>query len=177
VYTVQAMLGICVKEATLRGSPELDDMRKQEKENRLRARIEEAEQKAKDEAEGWSDHEAVGDGGSPIPLASAIPPVSKPVQTKAKPVPQYDGAGEDHIGPSRGCEAPGEGHGQRERGDRGSDQRGTSSEHAQVDSGGRGQSSGNERWRGRARNLVPGRGRGRSELPKEEAVPNVQYHW
>ncbi|OAG14201.1 hypothetical protein CC77DRAFT_1035830 [Alternaria alternata] len=179
VYTVQAMLGICVKEATLRGSPELDDMRKQEKENRLRARIEEAEQKAKDEAEGWSDHEAVGDGGSPIPLASAIPPVSKPVQTKAKPVPQYDGAGEDHIGPSRGREAPGEGRGQRERGDRGSDQRGTSSEHGQVDSGGRGQSSGSERSRGRARNLVPGRdrGRGRSGLLKEEAVPNVQYHW
>ncbi|KAF7678880.1 hypothetical protein GT037_002628 [Alternaria burnsii] len=179
VYTVQAMLGICVKEATLRGSPELDDMRKQEKENRLRARIEEAEQKAKDEAEGWSDHEAVGDGGSPIPLASAIPPVSKPVQTKAKPVPQYDGAGEDHIGPSRSRGALSEGHGQRERGDRGSDKQGTSSEHGQVDSGGRGQSSGSERLRGRARNLVPGRGRGRgrSELPKEEAVPNVQYHW
>ena len=138
-------------------------------------------QKAKDEAEGWSDHEAVGDGGSPIPLASAIPSVSKSVQTKAKHIPQYDGAAEDHIGPSRGCEAPGEGHGQRERGDRGSDQWGTSSEYGQVDSGGCGQSSGSERLRGRARNLVPGRGRGRgrgrSELPKEEAVPNVQYHW
>ncbi|CAN9225007.1 unnamed protein product [Alternaria alternata] len=179
VYTVQAMLGICVKEATLRGSPELDDMRKQERENRLRARIEEAEQKAKDEAEGWSDHEAVGDGGSPIPLASAIPPVSKPAQSKAKPVPQYDGAGEDHIGPSRSRGALSEGHGQRERGDRGSDKQGTSSEHDQVDSGGRGQSGGSERLRGQARNLVlrRGRGRGRSELPKEEAVPNVQYDW
>ncbi|KAL1796080.1 hypothetical protein ACET3X_006304 [Alternaria dauci] len=176
VYTVQAMLGICVKEATLRGSPELDNMREQEKEARRKEAIEEAEQKAKDDAEGWSDHEDVGDGGAPVPLASVMPSVSKLVQNKAKPVPQYDGAGEDYMGPPRGRGAYGEDYGQRVRGHRGSDGRGVS-ERGQVNGGGRG----GGRSRGRARSLVIGRGRGRgrghSELPREDAGPNVQYHW
>ncbi|KAG9194977.1 hypothetical protein G6011_00097 [Alternaria panax] len=177
VYTVQAMLGICVKEATLRGSPELEDIRENEKEARLKTALEEAEQRVIDDAEGWSDHEAVGDGGAPVPLASVILPVPKPAQPKTKSIPQYDGAPEDRMGLPRGG-------GQRGRGDhggRGSAGQGGSRGHGQT--GGRSWMGDGSRARGRARSQLHGRGsgrgrgRGRPESPREEAVPNVQYHW
>jgi hypothetical protein len=62
------MLAICVREATIRGSTELETMRQQDKAARLAAAQEAAIQRAAEEAEGWSDSEAVGDGGAPIPL-------------------------------------------------------------------------------------------------------------
>jgi hypothetical protein len=62
------MLAICVREATIRGSAELEAMRNEEKAARLVAAQEAAIQRAKDEAEGWSDSEATGDGGAPVPL-------------------------------------------------------------------------------------------------------------
>jgi hypothetical protein len=73
VFTVQAMLGICVREASIRGSPELDNMRSSEKSARLATALEEAQQKANDEADGWSDYELDGDGGAPVPLAVSTP--------------------------------------------------------------------------------------------------------
>ncbi|KAJ4992814.1 QDE-2-interacting protein [Stagonosporopsis vannaccii] len=69
VYTVQAMLAICVREATMRESAELSSMRSSDKSARLAAALEEAQQKANDEAAGWSDHEVDGDGGAPVPLS------------------------------------------------------------------------------------------------------------
>lgn len=78
VFTVQAMLGICVREASIRGSPELDNMRSSEKSARLAIALEEAQQKASDEADGWSDRELDGDGGAPVPLAVSTP---KPAST------------------------------------------------------------------------------------------------
>jgi uncharacterized membrane protein YgcG len=164
VYTVQAMLAICVQEATLRGSRELEDLREQEKAARLQAALDEAEQKAKDDAEGWSDHEVAGDGGAPVPLASVIVP--KPAQPKVKPIPQYDGPSDFTMGPPRGRG----GHGYR-----GSTGQGASRGRGQMN--GRGQSGGRGGSRGRARSQVQERGRGRSESPREEAIPNVQYHW
>ncbi|KAJ4379010.1 hypothetical protein N0V86_005887 [Didymella sp. IMI 355093] len=77
-YTVQAMLAICVREASLRDSPELESMRNSEKAARLAAAMEEAQEKAKNEAEGWSDPED-GDGGPPVPLDA--PPRSTSVST------------------------------------------------------------------------------------------------
>jgi hypothetical protein len=62
------MLAICVREATSRGSPELQMKRDQDKATRLAAAQEAAIQRAKDDADGWSDSEAVGDGGAPISL-------------------------------------------------------------------------------------------------------------
>ncbi|KAF1917951.1 hypothetical protein BDU57DRAFT_494404 [Ampelomyces quisqualis] len=68
MYTVQAMLAICVREATIRGSTELATIRQQDKAARLAAAQEAAIERANDEADGWSDSEAVGDGGAPVPL-------------------------------------------------------------------------------------------------------------
>ena len=79
VYTLQALLGICVREASIRGSSELDSMRTSEKSARLAVALEEALQKVNDEADGWSDHELEGDGGAPVPLTVSAP----------KPAPAY----------------------------------------------------------------------------------------
>ncbi|KAF2826313.1 hypothetical protein CC86DRAFT_27947 [Ophiobolus disseminans] len=68
VYTVQVMLATCVREATIRGSPELNDMRAKDKATREAAARENAVQRAKEDADGWSDNEAAGDGGPPVPL-------------------------------------------------------------------------------------------------------------
>jgi len=179
VYTVQAMLAICVNEATIRGSQELDSIREQEKAARRQAALDEAEQKVKDDAEGWSDHEAVGDGGVPVPLASVIAP--KPAQSKVRITPQYDGTSEFSMGPPRGRGSSGSGDSQRSRGYRGSTGQRASRGRGQVD--GRGQSGGGGRPRGRARSQVQGRGRGRGrsdsprDAPASEAIPQVQYHW
>jgi hypothetical protein len=62
------MLAICVREASIRGSRELETMREQNKAARLAAAQEAAEQRAKDDADGWSENEASGTGGAPIPL-------------------------------------------------------------------------------------------------------------
>lgn len=69
VYTVQAMLAVCVREASIRG-PELDKIRDKETAERVANALEDAQQKLRDEAEGWSDHEADGDGGPPVPMQS-----------------------------------------------------------------------------------------------------------
>ncbi|KAI4706462.1 hypothetical protein J4E89_008880 [Alternaria sp. Ai002NY15] len=152
VYTVWAMLAICVKEATLRGSPELDDLRENEKSAKLQAALEDAEQRVKDDAEGWSDHEATGDGGVPVPLASVLVP--KPAQPMTKAIPQYDGYSD--FG-SRG-------HGQM-------DGRG------QFGAGSRSLGWASSQSRGGSR----GRGRGRPDSPggasRPEAIPKVDYHW
>ncbi|KAI4645459.1 uncharacterized protein J4E78_009369 [Alternaria triticimaculans] len=148
VYTVWAMLAICVKEATLRGSPELDDIRENEKSAKLQAALEDAEQRVKDDAEGWSDHEATGDGGVPVPLATALAP--KPAQPKT--IPQYDGYS-DFGSRGRG-QMDGRdqfGAGSRSLGWAGSQSRGGS--------------------RGRSRS---GSSRG---APRPEAIPKVDYYW
>jgi hypothetical protein len=78
VFTVQAMLAICVHEASIRGSDEIENQRRDDRDTRRTAALEEAEQKAKDDAEGWSDYELEGDGGSPVPLADNLPVPAPP---------------------------------------------------------------------------------------------------
>ncbi|RMZ67255.1 qde-2-interacting [Pyrenophora seminiperda CCB06] len=85
VFTVQAMLAICVREATLRGA-RLDELRERERTTRLNAALEEAKEKARYDAEGWSDHEAHGDGGGPVPLAVGGTPNPLPAQSKPRPL-------------------------------------------------------------------------------------------
>lgn len=69
VFTVQAMLAICVREASMRGSIELDMMRSNQQTTRIAGALQEAEQRVKDEVEGWNDLEGEGDGGLPVPLS------------------------------------------------------------------------------------------------------------
>ncbi|KAI4944280.1 hypothetical protein J4E91_008837 [Alternaria rosae] len=155
VYTVWAMLAICVKEATLRGSPELDDLRENEKNAKLQAALEDAEQRVKDDVEGWSDHEVTGDGGVPVPLASALTP--KPTQPAAKAITQYDGYSDFGTDTGQG--------------------RGYQASSAYRDGVRQGAS------RGRASSQLQGssRGHGRSDSPsgasRPEAIPKVDYHW
>jgi hypothetical protein len=62
------MLATCVREATIRGSSELENMREEDKATRRVAAHQDAEQRATDEANGWSDNEVNGDGGAHAPL-------------------------------------------------------------------------------------------------------------
>jgi hypothetical protein len=62
------MLAICVREATIRGSPKLGAMRDKDKTARLAAAQQFALQRAEEDLEGWSENEAEGDGGAPAPL-------------------------------------------------------------------------------------------------------------
>lgn len=176
VFTVQAMLGICVRDATIRGSPELDIMRESEKSARLAAALEEAQQKARDEADGWSDHEIDGDGGAPVPL-SVRPPKPAPVHTSST-VPSTDndwGASRGRgrggnprrtlYNPSDSSISAGSGRG------RGPLYRGQSSGPSyRGQSSGRGKTSDGERFenrvRGRGRGF--GRGQGRDSASKPE---------
>ncbi|KAF1844507.1 uncharacterized protein K460DRAFT_404802 [Cucurbitaria berberidis CBS 394.84] len=82
-FTVQAMLAICVREAAIRGSTELDNMRSEEKAIRLAAAMDDAKQRVEEEAEGWSDHEAEGDGGAPVPLSANDAPKPAPAQVNS----------------------------------------------------------------------------------------------
>ncbi|KAH7411613.1 hypothetical protein DE146DRAFT_602960 [Phaeosphaeria sp. MPI-PUGE-AT-0046c] len=68
VYTVQAMLAICVREATVRGSPELQSMRERDTVARIAAASDNAVQRAIEDADSWTASESPGDGGAPIPL-------------------------------------------------------------------------------------------------------------
>ncbi|KAL6705229.1 hypothetical protein ACN47E_007189 [Coniothyrium glycines] len=110
-YTVQAMLGICVREATIRGSNELIDMREDQKATREATALEEVQQRIKDDADGWSDQEADGDGGAPVPLATSAQSKSAPGQTKLRLVPQYDNGLYDHSQNHRGGQGRGGGRG------------------------------------------------------------------
>lgn len=73
VFTVQAMLAICVREASMRGSPELENMRETKKSARLAEALEEAQKRVNEEAEGWSDYDLDGDGGAPVPISISPP--------------------------------------------------------------------------------------------------------
>ncbi|KAF2464640.1 uncharacterized protein BDR25DRAFT_95977 [Lindgomyces ingoldianus] len=67
VYTVHAMLAICVREATIRGSPTAESIREASKAARLAALTEEARVRAQEEMEGWSDGDN-DDGGEPVKI-------------------------------------------------------------------------------------------------------------
>lgn len=64
----QAMIATCVREATIRGLPEVEKTREEDKAARRVAAHQDAEQRAMADADGWSDIELNGDGGVPAPL-------------------------------------------------------------------------------------------------------------
>lgn len=87
VFTVQSMLAICVREATIRGSSEQEIMHNENQAARLAALTEDAQQKAKEDAEGWSDADENNDGGAPegIVIKEQPPkPTSTPTNLRVK---------------------------------------------------------------------------------------------
>lgn len=70
VYTVWAMLAICVKDASERGSKEKEERHVQGLERKLETKLQEAKERVKDEDEGW-DSETAGDGGVPVKPSEA----------------------------------------------------------------------------------------------------------
>lgn len=62
------MLAVCVREATIRGSPELESMRERDRAARIAAAKIDAEQRATQDADTWTASEGTGDGGAPVPL-------------------------------------------------------------------------------------------------------------
>jgi hypothetical protein len=171
VYTVQAMLAICVKEATMRSSPDLEELRNKEKNARLKAALDEAKQKDEAHAEGWSDHKINGDGGEPVPLAAAGITKSIPLRPKSQAIPQYDGAC-DYDAHGRGRGRGGPTSGVHVRSD---NQRGRGSQASRGSRGGpeRGGSRGG-RSRGRARGQAQDKGRGRgSSAASSATAPQV----
>jgi hypothetical protein len=163
VYTVQAMLGVCVREATIRGSATLERQRQEQQEAKVAKYAEEAQEKAKDEAEGWSETE--GNGGAPVPNI---------LKEKPKPTPAANGLSGGYNGELsfRPKASRGEFHGYRPRpdgrpqagagftshnlrsprggyGGRGRGRGGDQSNSQNGDLGGRGRGSGRGRGRGR----------------------------
>lgn len=69
VFTVQAMLAICVREATLRGSSELHRIRREETAARVAAAVKEARARVEGEEANWGHTDTGGDGGAPVPLS------------------------------------------------------------------------------------------------------------
>lgn len=83
VFTVQAMLAICVREASIRGTTDMKEKRDEENAAKLTVAQEEAKKQAEDEAAGWSDHEAVGDGGAPVPIVIKETPMPSSAADRA----------------------------------------------------------------------------------------------
>lgn len=188
VFTVQAMLAICVREATIRGSPELDHFRTEEQVARLSAAVEEARERVANEEQGWSNTDTEGNGGDPVPLANSDLPKFPPATSASRGTAQHggflDSGGRGQRGLTYG--SAGDRHdddhdgglnGHRGGTDRGSQQgvhRSTGRGHTQ----GRGGSEDHGRGRGR------GRGRGqlfdptvRSWSPNAPAEPQVSPSW
>jgi len=61
------MLAVCVREATIRGSPALKAMREQEKAAKIAGAGHDAAQRAEEDLAGWSDNEANGDADASVP--------------------------------------------------------------------------------------------------------------
>ncbi|PVH98438.1 hypothetical protein DM02DRAFT_531085 [Periconia macrospinosa] len=174
VFTVQAMLGTCVREASIRASSELQTIRDEDKAAKAAAAAEEARKQVEDEADGWSVNEADGDGGDPV--KSNIQPKQPPTPAFSATLPIHQGGGR---GNGRGGSEGRGGGSSRARGN-GSNLNASSrafhtfvgdyqepSVHTQ--SPGRSQQNNTRghanRGRGQGRGQGSGRGRGRSNYP------------
>jgi hypothetical protein len=82
VFTVQSMLAICVREATIRGTPALETMRNENQATMVTTLAEEARQQANEVADSWNGLDEKTDGGAPertiikeqAPKATSTPP-------------------------------------------------------------------------------------------------------
>ncbi|OSS43500.1 hypothetical protein B5807_11871 [Epicoccum nigrum] len=174
VFTVQAMLAICVREASIRGSTEMDNQRRDDRDTRRTAALEEAEQRVKGDAEGWSDYELEGDGGPPVPL-TVNPPAPGPSQSIFNGQNRVDKRGTSKGGRGEGPRSAAyDTHEQRqaERGRADRFQRGGNRSYTR---GGHVENSN----RGRERGCGRGRGRGIANTPPTDNAPDdpVHYNW
>ena len=64
------MLATCIREATIRGTPELETMRKEATAAREAAAAEDAAQRVKEDANGWGKIDEKTNGGNPVALKS-----------------------------------------------------------------------------------------------------------
>ncbi|KAJ4289697.1 hypothetical protein N0V90_011026 [Kalmusia sp. IMI 367209] len=183
VYTVQAFLGICVREASIRNSPEMDEMRNEQKESRIALAQQELRQDIENDTKGWDATDADGDGGEPVPIVmkkEAAPKVIKK-ETAAEAAHQPDERGstssENVGGRGRGGDrsrGPVELSPRAHRGGRG----GFNNEdlHQTPDNfnnrSGRGDAQFRSTGRGRGRGYGRGRGRGRGS-----PVPGTYLRW
>ncbi|KAH6642476.1 hypothetical protein C7974DRAFT_409031 [Boeremia exigua] len=170
-YTMQAMLAICVRDACMRESPELESMRSSERSARLAAALEEAQQKADNEAAGWSDHELDGDGGAPVPLSIDPPKLAPAPATPDTPSNGsnrgvFRGRGRGRGGPQSTLYAP-EGHQDAYNSGRGRSDRGSRS----YTRGGHVENSTRGRGRGHRR------GASNASSDKSAQNPPVHYNW
>ncbi|KAF1983932.1 hypothetical protein K402DRAFT_152266 [Aulographum hederae CBS 113979] len=65
VYTMQVLLGICVRDASMRGTKEAVEEIQRRQEQRVKEKMDEARERALDDQKGWSDVEG-DDGGPPL---------------------------------------------------------------------------------------------------------------
>lgn len=94
VYTLQAMLGICVREATTRGALNSEEMLETNKVAEISTVRERADQDAQANVAGWSEHKADDHCSPPVPHATDFTTDTMLTQLEQAAVPQYDGSSE-----------------------------------------------------------------------------------
>ncbi|KAL5390401.1 hypothetical protein DPSP01_001965 [Paraphaeosphaeria sporulosa] len=99
VYTVQSFLAICVREASIRNTPEVQQIWNDRKESKIAFEQEELRSDIEKDAKVWDDLEANSDGGDPVPIALKKP--ATPKAEKAAPA-QVNGGGHDEQGEGSG---------------------------------------------------------------------------
>ncbi|EME87503.1 uncharacterized protein MYCFIDRAFT_205698 [Pseudocercospora fijiensis CIRAD86] len=76
VYTMHAMLAMCVKTAADRGSCQADERIEKNNKDRMEAAVESAKERVEQDGEGWENGDG-DDGGAGMPLTEADRPQSK----------------------------------------------------------------------------------------------------
>ncbi|KAL1602559.1 hypothetical protein SLS60_005975 [Paraconiothyrium brasiliense] len=77
MYTVQCFLAICVREASIRNSPELQQIWDARKDSKIAFEQQELSQDIENASKIWDDLETNGDGGEPVPIVMKKPAVPK----------------------------------------------------------------------------------------------------
>ncbi|KAF5847775.1 hypothetical protein GGP41_009017 [Bipolaris sorokiniana] len=94
VYTLQAMLGICVREAMIRGSLDPEEIHETEKAAEISTVRERAGQEAQANVAGWIEHKTDGHRSPPVPHATDFTTDIMLTEFGQASVPQYDGSSE-----------------------------------------------------------------------------------
>lgn len=113
VYTMQSFLAICVREASIRNSPEVQQIWNDRKDSKIAFEQQELRSDIEKDAEFWDDLEANGDGGKPVPIV-----LKKPVTPNARKDASLsvNGGGRDGHGGRNGTLASATVGGRDERG-------------------------------------------------------------
>jgi hypothetical protein len=111
MYTVQSFLAICVREASIRNSLEVQQVWDDQKESKISFEQQELRSDIEKDAKVWDDLETDGDGGDPVPIVLKKPATSNAIpRPKNTPAP-VNGRGHDEKGGSNGTRAHNGGEG------------------------------------------------------------------